>query len=207
MGRLPVPNFLVFLRGAPIARAFTQPIHRALLPHPAISHFYAEQLGQAVDGSGMGTMWASSWTPFVVYDSSVGMLPAVGLGDGGPEGTDCHRLAGQSSPVHLRPWTCPGAGRWALGKRNRSNGHRPRQPEVPPSLLPVSSVRAATSPPVPTGLGSCSLPLTVVLLPPPDGNPVVNWISVMGSPVVAPIHQLVHYLTQRLLRCGNHSPV
>lgn len=78
---------------------------------------------------------------------------------------------------------------------------------MPPSLLPVSSVRAATSPPVPTGLGSCSLPLAVVLLPPPDGNPVVNWNSVMGFPVVAPLHQLVNYLTQRLLRCGNHEAV
>ncbi|KAG6361358.1 hypothetical protein INS49_009583 [Diaporthe citri] len=40
---------------------------------------------------------------------------------------------------------------WALGdgKRNRKERPSTEQPEVPPSL-PVSSVRAATSPPVPT---------------------------------------------------------
>jgi hypothetical protein len=41
---------------------------------PAVSHFFAEQPGQAVRRGMM-----------LLFDNLVDMLPAVGLGDGGPE--------------------------------------------------------------------------------------------------------------------------
>lgn len=73
-----------------------------------------------------------------------------------------------------------------LGARKRNRTQRPstEQPEVPPSQ-PVSSVRAATSPPVPT---RWVFPPSYsgVIMPPPDRNPVVNWESMMGFPSGVP---------------------
>ncbi|KAI7775979.1 hypothetical protein LA080_006051 [Diaporthe eres] len=120
---------------------------------PAFSHFYAGQLGQAVEGPG----WADA----------VQMVRIVAGCQGG-------------SAVLLRPWPCPGS--WALGARKRNRTQRPstEQPEVPPSQ-PVSSVRAATSPPVPIRWG---IPPSYrgVVIPPPDRNPAVNWEPMMGFP-------------------------